>query len=232
MPQTHRHLSNCQLLLVEDDAHFAAWVAQVLQAHFPAPRLLHAPTRAQALAALPALAHGALALGLAIVDLNLPDGSGVDVIRAVAEALPDTPILVVTAVEEPAVALAAIRAGAAGYIVKATMDTDLVRTVEQVLAGGSPITPAIARLLLLEFHQQGQAATAAAADSRLNLADKLLEKLTERETEVLRLLARGYGNKEIAAKLGFSANTADTHVRSIYLKLSVNSRAQLRSMLA
>jgi DNA-binding NarL/FixJ family response regulator len=145
--------------------------------------------------------------------------------------MPSTPILVVTAVEEPAVALAAIRAGATGYIVKATMDADLVRTVEQVLAGGSPITPAIARLLLLEFHQQGQA-TAAAPDGRLNLADKLLERLTERETDVLRLLARGYGNKEIAAKLCFSANTADTHVRSIYLKLSVNSRAQLRSMLA
>lgn len=230
MPQTCRHL-----LLVEDDAHFAAWVMRALQAHFSAARLLHAATRAQALATLAMLAKATAApLSLAIVDLNLPDGSGVDVIRALAEAMPGTPILVVTAVEEPAVALAAIRAGAAGYIVKATMDADLVRTVEQVLAGGSPITPAIARLLLLEFQQQGQAAaaTVAAADGRLNLADKLLEKLTERETDVLRLLARGYGNKEIAAKLGFSANTADTHVRSIYLKLSVNSRAQLRSMLA
>ncbi|WP_426113161.1 LuxR C-terminal-related transcriptional regulator [Massilia sp. PWRC2] len=228
MPQAPPHL-----LLVEDDAHFAAWVLHALQAHFPAARLHHAATCAQARAALEG---GALApLRLAIVDLNLPDGSGVDVIGAVADSMPGTPILVITAVEEPAVALAAIRAGAAGYIVKATMDADLVRTVGQVLAGGSPITPAIARLLLLEFQQQGLAAAAAAsaaADGRLKLADKLLEKLTERETDVLRLLARGYGNKEIAAKLGFSANTADTHVRSIYLKLSVNSRAQLRSMLA
>jgi DNA-binding NarL/FixJ family response regulator len=219
-----------QLLLVEDDAHFAAWVAHVLQGHFPAPRLVHVPTCALARQALAALdAHH---WALAIVDLNLPDGSGVDVIRAVAEAAPQTPILVVTAVEEPGVALAAIRAGASGYIVKATMDADLVRTVEQVLAGGSPITPAIARLLLIEFHQQAQAAPAAPADSPLLLSHNILEKLTERETEVLRLLARGYGNKEIAAQLGFTANTADSHVRSIYLKLSVNSRAQLRSILA
>lgn len=217
-----------RLLLVEDDAHFAAWVGQVLQDHFAGAQLVHAPTRVQALAAL----EQGGGWTLAIVDLNLPDGSGVDIIRAVAEADRATPILVVTAVEEPDVALAAIRAGASGYIVKATMDADLVRTVEQVLAGGSPITPAIARLLLLEFHQQAQApAPAAPADGGMQLSTTILEKLTERETEVLRLLARGYGNKEIAARLSFSASTADTHVRSIYLKLSVNSRAQLRSIL-
>lgn len=216
-----------QLLLVEDDQHFAAWVALVLTSHFPAPQLRHVPTRALALQALDEGAGGALQL--AIVDLNLPDGSGVDVIRALSQCAPQAPILVVTAVEQPQVALAAIRAGASGYIVKATMDTDLLRTVEQVLAGGSPITPAIARMLLLEFHQQ----PAPEQEARgLALSDLILEKITERETEVLRLLARGYGNKEIASRLGFSPSTADTHVRSIYRKLSVNSRAQLRSMLA
>jgi DNA-binding NarL/FixJ family response regulator len=218
-----------QLLLVEDDEHFAAWVALVLASHFPAPNLVHAGTRALALQAVGAA--GQDGWGLAIVDLNLPDGSGVDVIHAIAEAAPQVPILVVTAVEEPGIALAAIRAGASGYIVKATMDADLLRTVEQVMAGGSPITPAIARLLLLEFHQRPQAEPPGNDDSQLGLSDVILEKLTERETEVLRLLARGYGNKEIAGRLGFSANTADTHVRSIYRKLSVNSRAQLRSIL-
>jgi DNA-binding NarL/FixJ family response regulator len=190
-----------QLLLVEDDGHFAAWVSAVLTSHFPAPQLTHAPTLALALQALrDGMANGA-DWALAIVDLNLPDGSGVDVIRA------------------------------SGYIVKATMDADLVRTVDQVLAGGSPITPAIARLLLLEFHHKPQAEAPEHGDGGLGLSDLILEKITERETEVLRLLARGYGNKEIASRLGFSASTADTHVRSIYRKLSVNSRAQLRSIL-
>jgi DNA-binding NarL/FixJ family response regulator len=220
-----------QLLLVEDDGHFAAWVSAVLTSHFPAPQLTHAPTLALALQALrDGMANG-VDWALAIVDLNLPDGSGVDVIRAIAHSSPQVPILVVTAVEEPGVALAAIRAGASGYIVKATMDADLVRTVDQVLAGGSPITPAIARLLLLEFHHKPQAEAPEHGDGGLGLSDLILEKITERETEVLRLLARGYGNKEIASRLGFSASTADTHVRSIYRKLSVNSRAQLRSIL-
>lgn len=220
-----------QLLLVEDDPFFAEWVAQVLAPQFSASRLVHAAGRVAALAALRTLP--ASQWTLAIVDLNLPDGSGVDVIRAIADYAPQAPILVVTAVEEPGVALAAIRAGASGYLVKATMDADLLRTVEQVQAGGSPITPAIARLLLLEFHEKATVADPhAEADSELFLSTVILQKITERETEVLRLLARGYGNKEIAARLGFSANTADTHVRSIYRKLSVNSRAQLRSILA
>ena len=200
-----------------------------MRRHFPAPHLVHASSRADALACLRTLPAP---WTLAIVDLNLPDGSGVDVIRAMAECAPQAPILVVTAVEEPGVALAAIRAGASGYIVKATMDIDLLRTVEQMLAGGSPITPAIARLLLLEFHEKTNVAEShALPDGAINLSAVILEKITERETDVLRLLARGYGNKEIAARLGFSASTADTHVRSIYRKLSVNSRSQLRSML-
>lgn len=219
-----------QLLLVEDDLYFADWVMQVLAPHFSSAELVHAPTRAKAMAAL--RATPAADWCMAIVDLNLPDGSGVDVIRAMAEVAPHAPILVVTAVEEPGVALAAIRAGASGYIVKATMDTDLLRTVEQVLAGGSPITPAIARMLLLEFHEKTIVAESHVSDdSAITLSTGILEKITERETDVLRLLARGYGNKEIAARLGFSANTADTHVRSIYRKLSVNSRSQLRSIL-
>jgi DNA-binding NarL/FixJ family response regulator len=220
-----------QLLLVEDDPFFADWVAQVLAPQFSADQLVHAAGRGAALAVLRTLP--ASCWTLAIVDLNLPDGSGVDVIRAIADYAPQAPILVVTAVEEPGVALAAIRAGASGYLVKATMDADLLRTVEQVQAGGSPITPAIARLLLLEFHEKKIVADLnAETDSDLSLSSVILQKITERETEVLRLLARGYGNKEIATRLGFSPNTADTHVRSIYRKLSVNSRAQLRSILA
>ncbi|MEO7576303.1 MAG: response regulator transcription factor [Massilia sp.] len=224
MPQKKPHL-----LLVEDDAHFAAWVTLVLASHFPPPQLVAAASCAQALQAFKDGQAAHTPWGMAIVDLNLPDGSGINVIRALAQGAPAVPILVVTAVEEPDVALAAIRAGASGYIVKATMDTDLLRTVEQVLAGGSPITPAIARRLLLAFHEQAPAEPH--AEAAVVLPELMLEKITERETEVLRLLARGYGNKEIASRLGFSANTADSHVRSIYRKLSVNSRAQLRSLL-
>lgn len=208
-----------QLLLVEDDPYFAAWVGNVLAPRFPALRVAHHATRAQALAQL---ALPDWTPSLAIVDLNLPDGSGIEVIAAVARLAPQAPVLVITAVEQPDIALAAIRAGASGYLVKAALDADLVRTVEQVLAGGSPITPAIARSLLQEFRQQPERAPAQA------LPDAALDRITARETEVLRLLARGYSNKEIARQLELSAGTVDTHVRNIYRKLSVNSRAQLR----
>lgn len=208
-----------QLLLVEDDPYFAAWVGNALAPRFPALRVAHHATRAQALAQL---ALPDWTPSLAIVDLNLPDGSGIEVIAAVARLAPQAPVLVITAVEQPDIALAAIRAGASGYLVKAALDADLVRTVEQVLAGGSPITPAIARSLLQEFRQQPERAPAQA------LPDAALDRITARETEVLRLLARGYSNKEIARQLELSAGTVDTHVRNIYRKLSVNSRAQLR----
>lgn len=208
-----------QLLLLEDDPYFAAWVGNALAPRFPALRVAHHATRAQALAQL---ALPDWTPSLAIVDLNLPDGSGIEVIAAVARLAPQAPVLVITAVEQPDIALAAIRAGASGYLVKAALDADLVRTVEQVLAGGSPITPGIARSLLQEFRQRPAREPAQA------LPDAALDRITARETEVLRLLARGYSNKEIARQLELSAGTVDTHVRNIYRKLSVNSRAQLR----
>lgn len=210
-----------QLLLVEDDPYFAAWVGNALAPRFPALRVAHHATRAQALAQL---ALPDWTPSFAIVDLNLPDGSGIEVIAAVARLAPQAPVLVITAVEQPDIALAAIRAGASGYLVKATLDADLVRTVEQVLAGGSPITPAIARSLLQEFRQQPGRVEAQAQP----LPDAALDRITARETEVLRLLSRGYSNKEIARQLELSAGTVGTHVRNIYRKLSVNSRAQLR----
>lgn len=210
-----------KILLIEDDPAFAQWVCRTLVDHWPGAQVLTAQGLAQARAVL----TGLDACDVAIVDLNLGEENGIDVIPALLQRCPDTPVLIVTSVDTPARALDAIRVGAQGYILKATVPGELVRIVQHVLDGGSPITPSIARQLLMEF--RAPRSTVAGL-----IPDGLQKKLTERETDVLRLLARGYSDKEIAANLKIAPMTVDTHVRKIYRKLCVNSRVELRRLLA
>ena len=229
------------VLLVEDDPHFAQWARDTLHAQADDLRVYVTPNLATARTAW---RQHRTDWRLAVVDLHLGLEQGVDLIRELALDAPALPLLVVTSVETPDKALQAIRAGAQGYILKSTIDHELLRVVRQVLAGGSPITPSIARLLLGEFRHQELAetgpATASAAPvpvgTRANEAPDMpaavIEKLSSREAEVLRLLARGYTDKEVAARLDISPATVDTHVRKIYRKLSINSRVELRRLLA
>lgn len=210
------------LLVVEDDHPFADWTLRVLQAQVPELRARWATD----LASARALLHANHPWRLAIVDLNLGQEDGVDLIRDLARDHPGLPVLVVTSVDAPAKALAAIRAGAQGYVLKATIEDDLLQAVAQVRAGGSPITPSIARQLLNEFRS-----AEAAPPPEPGVPAAVLERLSAREIEVLRLLARGYSNKETASTLSISPATVDTHIRKIYQKLSINSRVELHRLL-
>ncbi len=212
-----------KLLLIEDELRFAQWVSAVVLAHWPQAQIVLAHDLAQARATL-AQAESR-SWQLAIVDLNLGDDCGIELIHGLVTRWPLMPVLVVTAVDDPGRALKAIRAGAQGYILKTTIDSELLRVVQQVLDGGSPISPSIARQLLSEFR------TANSTQPDRPVSEAVLEKLTARETEVLRLLARGYTDKEVAADLTISPATVDAHVRKIYRKLNINSRVQLRRLL-
>lgn len=214
------------VLLVEDDPHFAQWAAAAVETH-------HAGLRAR-------LAHSLddarriwrsqpSQWQLAIVDLHLGPHRGVELIREIVADRPELPVLVITSVEAPAPALEAIRAGAQGYILKSTQDIELARVVQQVMAGGSPITPSIARQLLTEFRGHDQLPSLPTPASRQS---EIAEKLSQRESDVLRLLARGYTDKEVAVQLEIAPTTVDSHVRKIYRKLSINSRVELRRLLA
>lgn len=213
------------LLLVEDDLNFAHWAQVELQRDCADLSLITCHDLASAKVWL--TSADAQHLEMAVVDLHLGQESGVDLLHQLHQSHPDVPLLVVTSVDTPHEALSAIRAGAQGYVLKNTVDKELSRAVKQLRAGGSPINPGIAYLLLGAFRDVPVVPddTESAIDAAVS---SLTIKLSQRETDVLKLVARGYADKEVAARLGISPSTVDTHVRSIFRKFSVHSRSQLR----
>jgi len=157
---------------------------------------------------------------LALIDLGLPDGSGIELIgwlRSRDEALP---ILVISAWSTEEMILGALRAGASGYVLKERDDLEIAMSLKSVLKGGAPIDPFIARRILDLI---GDTATGSRSIVR---AEPLSEPLSERELDILTRVAQGLSNREIADTLTISRWTVDTHVQRIYRKLAVNSRTQ------
>ena len=150
-----------------------------------------------------------------IVDLGLPDGSGLDLIAELAERHPRTATLVLTVFGDEQKLIRAFERGARGYLLKDETAIGLVDAIDQILAGGAPISPAIARFLVTRLVRE-QPEQMVAGESQL----------TARETEVLRLAAKGYNHAEVAKLLGLSANTVASYTRRIYEKLEVHSRAE------
>lgn len=149
-----------------------------------------------------------------LVDLGLPDGDGTQVIRHAADTSPDTAIMVITVFGDEDRVMRAIRAGATGYILKTDDSRDICAAIHDLLHGGSPISPVIARHLIRRHREPKH------ADSTTDL------DLTNRELDVLRLSAKGYTYQEVAGLLGLSVNTVSSHTRRVYRKLAVSSRSQ------
>ena len=201
------------VLLVEDDDATRAHLAKEIAAH-PELRLLGAAASCRE--ARMRLAESEP--DVMLVDLGLPDGSGADLIRELSARGARTQSMVITVFGDESHVVAAIEAGATGYLLKDASSDRIGRAILELLAGGSPISPAIARHLLKRFY----APVAAPAPGRA--AD--LPGLTEREHEVLALLVKGFTYSEIAELLTISAHTVTTHVRHIYGKLEVRSRGE------
>lgn len=171
-----------------------------------------------------------------LVDLGLPDGHGTALIAEALRRRMDCQVLVISVFGDERSVLQAISAGASGYLVKGQGDEDIARHLGHLTEGGSPMSPAIARHLLLQLRER-MAPPAAAPVAGPDTPD-LGESLTAREQEVLRHIARGYTYDETATALGLSVNTVRHHVKQIYAKLAVRSRgaavyvAQQRGWLA
>ncbi len=155
-----------------------------------------------------------------LVDLGLPDGDGHSLIAEVAHAHPTCQTLVISVFGDDEKVFRCIEAGAAGYIVKGQGDDELAHHLRDLLAGGSPVSPRIARRLLqsVRLHRGGQPGK--------TQSDVIDSNLTLKEHEVLSMLALGYSYQEVADRMTVSVNTVRFHVKSIYSKLYVSSRGE------
>jgi DNA-binding NarL/FixJ family response regulator len=147
-----------------------------------------------------------------LMDMLMPVMDGIEATSAIRRELPDTEVLALTSALDDDIVVGAVRAGAIGYLLKNTDAPDVIRAIKAAAAGQVQLSPEAAGLLMREIHP-----LAAPPGS---------EPLTERETDVLRLLARGLANKEIARELQIGEKTVKTHVSNILAKLGVQSRTQ------
>ena len=211
-------MSAIAVLIVEDDEHFRASFAASIQA---APDLRLAGVASglpQGLALLVAQRPDVL-----LVDLGLPSGSGISLIRHAQEHLPDTDVMVVSVFGDEPHVMASLEAGATGYLLKDARPADLTEQIRALRAGGSPISPVIARQLLLRLAPapgpaapEVAGATGAAGEARLSA----------QEAQVLTLSAKGFSFEEIARMLNVSRHTVMTYVKRSYRKLQVHSKTE------
>lgn len=163
-----------------------------------------------------------------VTDLELPDGHGTTLAAEVHAAHPSVEILVISILCDEQNVVAAIASGASGYVLKDALPEDLAKTVRQVLAGESPLSPAIARYLLrrIQPHEARPAPTPAEAADEIAAAEANRIGLTRREVDILWGIAKGLSYNEIAEHLGLSRKTVPNYIKSIYRKLEVNSRGE------
>jgi DNA-binding NarL/FixJ family response regulator len=150
---------------------------------------------------------------IVLMDIQLPDFSGIECTLKLKQMLPSVQIIMVTVYEDTERIFKALRAGACGYLLKRCTPEELISAIREVRQGGAPMSREIARKVILSFQEP---ITAAAE----------VEGLSPREREILELLAAGFPNKEIAARLGLTDGTVRWHLRHVYNKLHVRSRTE------
>ena len=148
---------------------------------------------------------------VALVDIKLPGMSGIECVAKLKTMVPDLRLLMLTTYEEYDLIFNSLRAGASGYLLKQMLHGELVQAIEQVHAGGAPMSMQIARKVVNYFNQLPTPVTD-------------VKTLTRREHEILELLTKGFYYKEIGSSLGISMNTVRTHLKHVYEKLHVQSR--------
>ena len=152
-----------------------------------------------------------------LLDVHMPDGGGLAVLEAIGSSMPDTRFLALSVSDAAEDVIAVIRAGACGYVTKTISADDLADAIHRVADGDVVFSPRLAGFVLDAFRDAPVTPS----------IDAELDQLTPREREVLRLLARGYAYKEIAAELFISIKTVETHASNVLRKLQLSSRHQL-----
>lgn len=209
-----------RLLLVDDDSELLETLAPALASRGLGP----IATCASASEAIAKLERG-VELDVALIDLGLPDQSGVQVVRMVRALRPDAIPLVFTVQDDAPSVFEALRAGARGYVLKSTRLERLVELIREAREGGTPISPQVAKFLF-------DALSSGAAGGVSEEDEQRVDALTNRERDVLKLLARGLSYAEVASVLGIGTGTVQVHVRHLYAKLEVASKAEAAALAA
>ena len=202
--------SKHSVVSVDDHAMFRAGVRAELGDHVAV--LAEAADVDQAVAAV--VAHQP---EVVLLDVHLPGGGGADVIRRTQGKAANTRFLALSVSDAAEDVIGTIRAGARGYVTKTITGAELVNAIDRVAAGDAVFSPRLAGFVLDAF----------AGTIELAAVDEDLDRLTEREREVMRLIARGYSYKEVASELFISIKTVETHMGSVLRKLQLSSRHEL-----
>lgn len=217
-PPTMTSRPPVSVALVEDDVAMRERFARVIGAEPSLRFAFGASTAAELLAWF-----ADSAVDVLLIDLGLPDCSGLEVIRRCRRMQPACAMMVITMFGDEANMLSAFEAGAGGYLLKDDTEADLAQHVLSLHAGGSPMSPIIARQLLVRWQARSMAAPAAAAPAAMT---SVSEALSPRESEVLNLVARGFTYTETAQRMGVLLSTVQSHVRNIYGKLDVHNKTE------
>jgi len=195
------------VMLIEDDVNFQNALLEAIQSESDMQLVAVAGTCAQGLLLLEQVQFDVL-----LVDLGLPDGSGIEVIRVAYQKWPERNIMVCTTFGDELHVMQSLEAGASGYLLKDSTPGTMVSEIRSLHSGGSPISPLIARQILTRFRQPIVPAAAA--------------MLSAREKQVLEYITRGFTANEIAELMALSRHTVLTFIRRIYSKLKVNSKSE------
>lgn len=212
-----------RVAVVEDDLGFQAALGRALNAAPDMALAGKAINRAQGLALLKGEPADVL-----LVDLGLPDGSGIDVIKAATQLWPQCAIMVSTTFGDETHVMRSIEAGAAGYLLKDSDSVEIADEIRSLMAGGSPISPIIARQILRRFRVSSNETEDIRANpiAATQLHDDAPASLSPRESEVLNFITKGFTVDEIAKLMQVSRYTVLSFVRRIYSKLKVTSKAE------
>ena len=196
-----------KILIVEDLSETRRWLSEIVSAAFEKSEIHEAASMRAGIAQAAARDYE-----VALIDLGLPDGSGLDVLRNLRLLRPQTVCVVTTVMGDDASIVGALSAGAQGYLLKEQPQDLLVRQLKQMAEGIPALSPSVARRIMEHFKRTGPAAPE--------------DDLTGREREVLGLIGRGLRNGEVAETLGISENTVAGYIKDIYRKLGISSRAE------
>jgi len=200
--------SMTSVVIVEDDRLLRQSLARLIGEARSYRCLDTFTTAEEALEKIPALQPDVV-----VMDINLPGMSGIDCTRRLKLAQPQIGVLMLTVYDDSDRIFEALRVGASGYLLKRSVATEILQAIQDVKEGGAPMSTQVARKVVASFRATAQ-------------ADAENATLSERETEILAQLSKGYSNKEISERMCISLSTVRTHLRHIYEKLHVRSRAE------